>query len=144
MLRRARAGWRRQSGRPRSDPEERSHARDPDEATDNLIVCRVQGVHLRDEPHKLAAIIDARVAKYAGVRCLVEIADVEGVDLGALREGLCFDLHHGDSIERCAVVGDRHCELAHGNAEAVLPHADVRFFELAERADALERVRERQ
>lgn len=113
-----------------------------DETSGDLVAFRVSGRHIHDESHKLAHMIDARIAKYGHARCFVEISNTTGVALSALREGLEFDLQHGKQIERCAVVGDHAWEgwlvrllgLFFGNAE-------VRFFGAADRAAALEWAR---
>lgn len=113
------------------------------ETTDDVVAFRVSGKHIHDESHKLAGLIDARIAKYGHARCLVEIAETKGIALSAIREGLSFDLEHGKQIERCAVIGDHAWErwltrllgLFFGNAE-------LRFFPSAERTAALEWIRE--
>jgi hypothetical protein len=104
----------------------------------DLVAFRISGKHIHDESHKLAGMIDARIAKYGHVDCLVEIVGTEGVTLSALREGLDFDMKHGHQIRRCAVVGDHAWErwlvkllgLFFGKAH-------VQFFGSADRADAL-------
>jgi len=113
-----------------------------DETSDDLVAFRITGKHIHDESHKLAGLIDARIAKYGHADCLVEIVDTHGIALSALKEGLDFDMKHGHQIRRCAVVGDHAWErwlvkllgLFFGNAH-------VQFFAPADRAAALEWAR---
>ena len=114
-----------------------------DETSDDLVAFRVSGKHIHDESHKLAGLIDARIARYGHVNCFVEIIDTHGVALSALKEGLDFDLEHGHQIRRCAVVGDHAWERWLVRILGLFfRNAQVRFFPEAERATALEWVRE--
>lgn len=112
-----------------------------DETSEDVVAFRVSGKHIHDESHKLAGMIDARIAKYGHVNCFVEITDTHGVALSALKEGLDFDMQHGHQIRRCAVVGDHAWEKWLVKLLGLFfRNAEVRFFPGAERADALEWV----
>jgi SpoIIAA-like len=114
-----------------------------DETSGVVLAVRVKGKHLREESHKLAALLDARIAKYGGVRCLVEIVHPEGAELGALSEGLDFDLHHTTQVERTAIVGDRAWESWLSKLLGLFfRNAQIRFFEASQRERALEWIRE--
>lgn len=109
-----------------------------DETSRHLVAIRISGKHLHDESHKLAGLIDARIAAQGHTNCFIEIHDTEGVELSALREGLEFDLHHSHTIERCAIVGDQEWERWLVRLLALFfREADVRFFPLSERDAAL-------
>lgn len=113
-----------------------------EETSDKLLACRLQGKHIYEESHKLAGMIDARVAKYGHARCLVEIVGLEGVELRALLEGLEFDLQHTHQIERCAIVGDQPWERWLTRLlKLFFRGAELRFFPLDQRDAALEWVR---
>ena len=113
-----------------------------DETSDDLVAFRVSGKHIHDESHKLAGLIDARIAKYGHADCFVEITDTHGIALSALKEGLEFDMKYGHQIRRCAVVGDHTWErwlvrmlgLFFGKAH-------VKFFGVDERAAAFDWAR---
>jgi len=112
-----------------------------DDTTDDLVAFRVSGQHIHDESHKLAGMIDARIAKYGHVDCFVEITDTHGVSLSALAEGLEFDMKHGHQIRRCAVVGDQAWERWLVEILGLFfRKAEVRFFPESDRAAALEWV----
>lgn len=114
-----------------------------DETSGDLVAFRVSGKHLQEESHKLAGMIDARIAKYGHARCFVEIAETKGADIGSLKEGLDFDLHHAKGIERCAVVGDQAWERALVRVlHLFFRNAEIRFFELGDRDTALAWCRE--
>lgn len=113
------------------------------ETTDDIVAFRVSGTHIHDESHKLAGLIDARIARYGHARCFVEIGDSHGVALSALKEGLDFDLEHGHQIERCAVVGEHAWERWLVKLLGLFfRKAELRFFPAEERAAALAWVRE--
>jgi hypothetical protein len=113
-----------------------------DETTDDLVAFRVSGKHIHDESHKLANMIDARMARFGHARCFVEIADTHGIELSALREGLDFDLEHGKAIQRCAVVGDQAWERWLVKLLGLFfRNAELRFFGPEDREVALEWVR---
>jgi hypothetical protein len=115
-----------------------------DETSGDLVAFRISGKHIHDESHKLAGMIDARIKRHGHVRCLVEIADTAGIALSAMKEGLEFDLEYGNKIERCAVVGDHAWERWLVRLLGLFfRNAEVRFFGTADRATALDWVREK-
>ena len=113
-----------------------------DETSDDLVAFRVTGRHIHDESHKLAAMIDARIARYGHANCFVEIVDTQGVELSALKEGLEFDMRHGHQIRRCAVVGDHAWERWLVRLLGLFfRNAEIRFFSSSDRAAALDWAR---
>jgi hypothetical protein len=112
------------------------------ETSGNVLAVRLSGKHLHTDAHELADVIEARIAKYGAARCLIEISDVEGVQLGALVEGLEFDLQHVHTIERCAVVGHADWERWLTSAlKLFFRNAKLRYFEQAERDAAVAWIR---
>lgn len=112
-----------------------------DETEGAIVAFRVSGKHIHGESHKLAGMIDARIAAHGHVRCFVEITDTDGVELSALKEDLQFELHHGKQIQRCAVVGDHSWERWLVRILSLFfRDAEIRFFPEKERAPALEWV----
>ena len=110
-----------------------------DETSEDLVAFRITGKHIHDESHKIAGLMDARIARYGHARCFIEIGDTTGVALSSLKEGLEFDLQHGKQIERCAVVGDHAWEAWLVKLLGLFfSKADVRFFHSSDRAAALE------
>lgn len=113
-----------------------------DETSGDLVAFRISGKHIHDESHKLAGMIDARIALHGHACCFVEITDTAGVTLSALKEGLEFDLEHGNQIERVAVVGDHAWERWLVRLLGLFfRNAEVRFFGSADRAAALDWAR---
>lgn len=113
-----------------------------EETAGDLVAFRISGKHIHEESHKLADMIDARIAAHGHARCLVEIDHSEGVELSALREGLSFDLDHGKQIVRCAVVGEKGWERWLVRVLGLFfRNAEIRFFSAAERGAALDWVR---
>jgi hypothetical protein len=114
-----------------------------DETSGNVLAVRLSGKHLHTDAHELADIIDARIEKYGAARCLIEIADVEGVELSAVIEGVEFDLHHAHTIERCAIVGHEDWERWLTRIlQLFFRNATLRYFSQAERDAAVAWVRE--
>ena len=114
-----------------------------DETTGDLVAFRIKGRYLQDDAHTLADMLDARIEHSGHVRCLAELQDMHGVDLGSVREELRFDTKHGNQIERCAILGDAEWERwLVAACGFFFRKAQVRFFSPDERAVALEWVRE--
>ncbi len=113
-----------------------------DETADELVAFRVSGKLLHDETHKIADMVDARIEAYGHARCFVEIDHSEGCELSALKEGIEFDLKHGNQIQRCAVIADQVWERWLIEVLSLFfRDADVRFFGAGDRVAALEWVR---
>lgn len=112
-----------------------------DETAGSVVAFRISGEHIHEESHKLAGMIDARIAAHGFVRCFVEIIDTDGVELSALKEDLQFELQHSAQIQRCAVVADHSWERWLVRILSLFfRDAEIRFFPGSERARALEWV----
>ena len=112
-----------------------------DETAGAVVAFRISGKHIHGESHKLAGMIDARIAAHGHARCFVEITDTDGVELSALKEDLQFELQHGDQIQRCGVVGHHSWERWLVRILSLFfREAEIRFFPENERARALEWV----
>ena len=114
-----------------------------DETAGDLVAFRIKGRYLQDDAHKLVDILDARIEHSGHVRCLAELQDMHGVDLGSVREELGFDMKHGSQIERCAVVGDAPWERWLVTTLGLFfRKAEMRFFSADQRDAALAWVQE--
>jgi hypothetical protein len=110
-----------------------------DETAGDVVALRITGKHIHGESHKLAGMIDARIATYGHARCFIEITETDGVELSALKEDLQFELEHGDQIRRCAVVGEHSWERWLVRILSLyFRSADIQFFPENDRGRALE------
>ena len=114
-----------------------------EETAGDLVAFRIQGRYLQDAAHKLMDMLDARIEHSGHARCLAELQDMHGVDLGVVREELDFGMKHGNQIERCAVLGDMPWERwLVATFGLFFRKAEVRFFSPDQRHAALTGVRE--
>lgn len=114
-----------------------------EETAGDLVAFRIQGRYLHEDAHKLVEMLDARIEHSGHVRCLAEVQDMHGVDLGALREELGFEMKHGRQIERCAIIGSPDWERwLVKTLSLFFREAEVRFFSTEQRDAAFAWVQE--
>ena len=78
-----------------------------------------------------------RLTKQHGkINVLFEMVDFHGWEAAALWDDLKFNLTHLSQIERLAMVGNKKWEQGMANFCAPFTHADVRFFDPTQFADA--------
>jgi hypothetical protein len=106
------------------------------QSTDKVLGFKISG-KLHDEDYKkFVPVIDAAVAKVGKVRMLAQFEDFHGWDLHALWDDIKFATTHCLSIERIALVGDRKWEAWMAKVCKPFTMAKIRYFEVAQAADA--------
>jgi hypothetical protein len=108
-----------------------------------VLILELQGKLEHADYEELVPRLEAWLAEHGSIRCLVDMAGFQGLELKALWDELRFDLRHARDIERCAVLGDRRWEAWMTQlSKAFFRSAEVRYFHADEREVALEWLRE--
>jgi hypothetical protein len=107
------------------------------------VALRVSGKLLHEDYESLVPKLEQAIREHGAIRCLIDIADFDGVELRAVWDELRFDLKHASDVSRCAVVGDRAWQRwATAAARPIFRKAELRFFERAELEQAATWLRE--
>ncbi len=108
----------------------------------NTVGIKVTG-KLHDEDYKsFVPMIDSVIEKEGKVRLLFEFEDFHGWDLHAAWDDMMFGVHHYNSIERLAIVGDRPCEEWLARLLKPFSRATIKYFDAAQIDDAWDWLRE--
>lgn len=114
-----------------------------DRSSGNVFGMRVSGKLLHRDYQQFVPMLEKLIERNGRIRCLVEMTDLHGIELRALWDEIKFDVRHARQIERCAVVGDRAWEAWMTRlSRPIFVNADIRFFDLTEREQAWEWLRE--
>ena len=104
---------------------------------------KVSGKLLHQDYQRFVPRLEKLIEQHGSIRCLVEMTDLHGIELRALWDEVKFDVRHARQIERCAVVGDRAWEAWMTRlSRPIFCHAEIRFFEPADREKAWEWIEE--
>ena len=109
----------------------------------NMIGMTVNGKLLKEDYETFIPKLEQMIADYGAIRCLIEITDMKGVELGAVWHEIKFDTTHCKDIEKCAVVGDpswHHWMTKTG--KLIFRRAEVEYFESENRDQAWEWLRQ--
>lgn len=110
---------------------------------EGVVALRVSGKLLHEDYEGLVPKLEAVIEKHGAIRCLIDIAEFDGIELRAIWDELRFDLKHATHVSRCAVVGEGAWKRwATGAARPVFRKAEVRFFERADFEQATAWIRE--
>ncbi len=82
------------------------------------------------------------LSQHSRLRFYVELREVTGFGIGALREDLKFDIQHRHQYDRTAIVGDRTWQALAAKLAEPLFGAEVRFFDTDSREAAWSWVNE--
>jgi stage II sporulation SpoAA-like protein len=108
----------------------------------NVITVRVTG-KLSDEDYgDLIPRWESVIADKGSMRLLFEMRNFDGWGLHAAWDDLKFDIENRDKIERVAMVGDKPWEKWLTKLGALFVHAEVRYFDLEQLAEAERWIRE--
>ncbi|MCD2198867.1 MULTISPECIES: STAS/SEC14 domain-containing protein [unclassified Halobacterium] len=108
---------------------------------------RVVGYQVRDELSEedveaMLQDIEETIHEEGSARVLVYMPTVPVPDLDALDEDIGFWLHHGDDLEKYAVVGDNRLLEWVTDLEDRVTDVDLEYFGAADLDDAWEWLRE--
>ena len=97
----------------------------------------VSGKLLHQDYERFVPMLEKLIQEHGAIRCLVEMADLHGIELRALWDEIKFDVRHARQIERCAVVGDKSLgSLDDPTVAQFFFNAEIRFFDQSEREKA--------
>jgi hypothetical protein len=114
-----------------------------DGTSGKVFAMRVSGKLLHRDYLQFVPLVEKQLEKHGSVRCFIEMTEFHGIEPGALRDDIRFDLQHARQIERCAVVGDRDWDAWMTKlSRPLFSRAEVRFYELAERDQAWKWINE--
>ncbi|MDO1445416.1 STAS/SEC14 domain-containing protein [Rhodocytophaga aerolata] len=114
-----------------------------DEHADNLVAVIVSGLLEKADYTRLLLEVENKINRYGKIDIYWEMVDVDGWDLQGILHELTFDLKHLNDINRAAIVGDRKWEEVVTNVAQHFTTAEVKFFEPAEREQAMTWVKEK-
>lgn len=98
---------------------------------------RLTGRLEHDDYERMIPLLNDQIERTGGLRAVVDLRDLSGVEPRALLDELRFDAHHSRDIERCAVVGDaRWQKVLTGFARPAFGRDRVEFFSPDELEDA--------
>ncbi len=114
-----------------------------DQSTGKVFGMRVSGKLAHQDYEQFVPLLEKLIAEHGGIRCLVEMIDLDGIEPRALWDEIKFDVRHAGQIERCAVVGDRRWEAWMTRlSRPIFFRSELRFFDLAETEKAWEWIKE--
>ena len=114
-----------------------------DRSSGKVLGIRVRGKLLHEDYQQFVPLVEKLIKQHGGIRCLVEMIDLHGLEPRALWDEIKFDVRHAGQIERCAVVGDRAWEAwMTCLSRPIFFNAEIRFFDVAACEKAWEWIEE--
>jgi hypothetical protein len=101
-----------------------------------VLIVHASGKLAKADYEHLEPEFERLVQQHGKLRVLVEIADFQGLDAGALWEELKFDVKHYSDYERLAVLGDKKWQQAMTIFFKPFTEATIRYFDLADAVEA--------
>jgi len=95
----------------------------------NYIEVDLRGKLSRDDYRQLVPGIEEQIWKHGKLRVLVYMQDFHGWTVGALWEGIKFDVKHMNDLQRIAFVGDQRWESAMSTFCKPFTSAEIRYFQ---------------
>ena len=112
-----------------------------EESEDNVAVIRVSGTLQKEDYQDILQYLKQRIDQFGDICILFEMKDFEGWKPKALWEDVKFDVKYNRAMKRAAMVGDKKWEEWLTKLAAPFAHAEVKYFEMAQREEALKWVR---
>jgi hypothetical protein len=114
-----------------------------DQGSRKVFGMKVSGKVLHHDYQQFVPMLEKLIEENGSIRCLIEIIDFHGIKFRALWEEIKFDVRHARQIGRCAAVGDRAWEAWMSKlSQPIFWNAEIRYFDVAERDQAWEWIRE--
>lgn len=108
-----------------------------EEAEGKIFAIRLSEKLTKQDYEHFVPETERRIKQHGKLRMLVEMHDFHGWTLGALWEDIKFDLRHFADIERLALVGEKKWEAGMAAFCKPFTRATVRYFDAAQRDDAI-------
>lgn len=100
------------------------------------VAVRVTGKLVEADYKRLVPEVDRLIRRYGKLRLLFDLTDFHGWEAGALWDEVKFDMKHFADIERLAIVGDKKWERSMATFYKPFTAATIRYFDLADEAEA--------
>ena len=111
------------------------------EKTGNLVKTFVSDKLTQEDYDKILPALQQTVNEWEGVRWYFEMRDFSGWEPGAALQDLKFDVEHANEMGKIAMVGTKKWQEWLTAAMKPFTSADVRYFDLLEREEALHWIR---
>lgn len=101
------------------------------ESQSNKVIClKVSGKLLHQDYQQIIPKLEALIAEYGSIRCLMELSDFDGLQVRALWDEIKFDTRHCKNIERCAIVGgSKFVEFMTKLSKPLFRNAQIKCFD---------------
>ena len=107
------------------------------EKTGDLVKAYVSGKLTQEDYDKLIPILEKTLEEWPKLRFYFEMHDFEGWTMGAAFADLGFDVKHATDMAKVAMVGEEKWQETLSKIMKPFTTADVRFFPLSEKEEAL-------
>lgn len=95
-----------------------------------------------EDYERLHPELDAEIERHGEVRLVWDMRDFEGWTPGALWEDAKLDLRHNSDVSRLAMIGETRWQEWMARLTKPFDHAQVHYFDAADRETAYEWIRE--
>ncbi len=108
------------------------------EKTGNLIKTIVSDKLTQEDYDKLIPILEQTLEDWPKLRWYFEMQDFKGWSMSAAFMDLGFDIRHANDLSKIAMVGEEQWQETLSKIMKPFTSAEVRYFSLADRAEALQ------
>ncbi len=109
----------------------------------DLIAVMVTGKLDKADYDSLIPEAEEKISRFGKVSVYWEMVDFDGWQPFGLWQEIKFDIKHLNDINRAAIVGGKKWEQMVANLAKPFTSAEVRFFELSQREEAMAWVKEK-
>jgi hypothetical protein len=113
------------------------------EHSEDLIAVKVTGKLEKADYDSLIPKMEEKIRRYGKVNLYWEMEDFEGWQPSGLLQDLQFDIKHANDYKKIAMVGEKKWEKWMSNLMKPFTSAEIKYFDLTERRQAIEWVNEK-
>jgi hypothetical protein len=103
----------------------------------DLVAVMLTGKLERTDYDSLIPEIEEKISRFGKLNMFWEMVDFEGWDISALWQDVKFDIKHLNDFNRIALVGGKQWEAWISNLIKPFTTAEIRYFDLSEREEAM-------
>jgi hypothetical protein len=112
------------------------------EAGTNIIELTLSGKLTREDYENFVPELERLIKEHGKLRMICNLKDFHGWTVSAVWEDIKFDWRHFSDIERVAFIGDKRWEAGMATFCKPFTKATVRYFDVADAANAMEWIHE--
>jgi hypothetical protein len=109
----------------------------------DLVAVMLTGKLEKADYDSLIPEIEEKIGRFGKVNMFWEMVDFEGWDISGLWQDVKFDIKHLNDFNRIALVGGKQWEAWISNLIKPFTTAEIRYFDLSEREEAMVWVSEK-